>query len=265
MTPRRLGPAPLSLGRVPRLRGGFRVPPAWACAPERPLARTARTAAGGWRRHRHRSSRAGGPWRAAAERRRTLGAPRADEALLDELAERIASAPRGLVLAGRRAGRRRSRGPVFALAAAAGYPVLAEPTSQMRWAHDPPSSIVTSYSEGIARGRPEALEPELVIQVGDLPTSKPTAAPVARRDRAASRRVVIDPDGAWKKQTAGPRPWSTPIPRAVAAGLAERLKAGGGGGHGALGRGGGAWLAGMDRCRPGDPRRNVLERARGRK
>lgn len=160
--------------------------------------------------------------------------PRADEALLDELAERIASAPRGLILAGRQPDPGAAE-PVFALAAAAGYPVLAEPTSHMRWAHDPPTSIVTAYSE-IARGRPEALQPELVIQVGELPTSKPLRQWLG--DIEELRSVVIDPDGAWKEPTRRAETLLQADPATVADGLAERLKAG----AAARRSGEGAWL-----------------------
>jgi 2-succinyl-5-enolpyruvyl-6-hydroxy-3-cyclohexene-1-carboxylate synthase len=166
--------------------------------------------------------------------------PRADDALLDELAERLASAPRGLILAGRQRDPAAAE-PVFALAAAAGYPVLAEPTSQMRWAHDPPSSIVTSYSE-IARGRPEALEPELVIQVGELPTSKPLRQWLAAIE--GLRAIVIDPDGAWKEPTRRAETLVHAEPASVAGGLAERLKAG----AEARRSGEGAWLASWTRA-----------------
>ena len=82
--------------------------------------------------------------------------------------------------------------PVAALAEAAGYPLLAEPTSQMRWSHDPPSGLVSGYTE-IARGRPEALAPELIVRVGELPTSKPLRQWLESIE--GLRQIVIDPDG----------------------------------------------------------------------
>ena len=60
---------------------------------------------------------------------------RPDDALLDEVAERIAAAPRGLIVAGRQPDSELAA-PVAALADATGYPVLAEPTSQLRWGAD---------------------------------------------------------------------------------------------------------------------------------
>ena len=76
--------------------------------------------------------------------------------------------------------------PVAALADAAGYPVLAEPTSQLRWGPDAPSSLVSAY-DLIARERPRSLAPELVVRFGDMPTSKALRQWLARRSRGCAR------------------------------------------------------------------------------
>ena len=55
-----------------------------------------------------------------------------DPSLLDEIAERIASTPLGLIVAGRQPDPALAE-PVRELSEATGYPVLAEPTSQLRW------------------------------------------------------------------------------------------------------------------------------------
>ena len=57
--------------------------------------------AGRGRRHRHRPAGAGGPRRAAAERREPLGRQPRSPRLVEELCERIAGEPRGLIVAGR--------------------------------------------------------------------------------------------------------------------------------------------------------------------
>src|SRR6478736_4405648 len=59
------------------------------------------------------------------------GQPGAEEALLDEIAERLGDSPRGLIVCGRQPDERLATA-VATLAAAAGYPILAEPTSQVR-------------------------------------------------------------------------------------------------------------------------------------
>lgn len=147
-----------------------------------------------------------------------------DPALLDEIAERIASAPRGLIVAGRQPNPELAV-PVQALSEATGYPVLAEPTSQLRWGPERPSALIATY-DLIARERPRELEPELIVRFGDMPTSK------ALRQWLSSieglRQVVVDPDGDWKEPTQRAETSVRADPLALAHGIAERLKAGAG-------------------------------------
>jgi 2-succinyl-5-enolpyruvyl-6-hydroxy-3-cyclohexene-1-carboxylate synthase len=147
---------------------------------------------------------------------------RADDALLDEVAERIASTPRGLIVAGRQPDPGLA-GPIAELADAAGYPVLAEPTSQLRWGPSQPASLVSSY-DLIARERPEALAPELVLRVGEMPTSK-----ALRRWLSGSeglRQIVFDPIGDWKEPSRRAETLLRADPALLAEGLRDRLKAG---------------------------------------
>ncbi len=123
--------------------------------------------------------------------------PRADEALLDRLAERVESSPRGLIVAGRQMDPGLAE-PVSALAAAAGYPILAEPTSQLRRGPHDRSLVVSSYDH-IARDRPAPLEPQLILRVGDLPTSKPLRQWLAAIE--SLEQIVIDPIGDWREPT----------------------------------------------------------------
>src|SRR5688500_13396907 len=73
---------------------------------------------------------------------RAAGSP--EPALTDDVAGRVAQAPRGLTVAGRRPALDLGQ-PVAELAAASGYPILAEPTSQLRWGHHDRSRIVCAY------------------------------------------------------------------------------------------------------------------------
>ena len=97
----------------------------------------------------------------------------------------MAGAPRG-------ADRLRAdRGPVAdavaRLAAAAGWPVLAEPTSGVRCGPHDRSHVVAHYDVLLrAAAWAAARVPEMVLRVGDTPTSKPLRA-LARRRRAAGR------------------------------------------------------------------------------
>ncbi len=145
--------------------------------------------------------------------------PRADEALLDRLAERIESTPAGLIVAGRQ----RDPGlaePLAALAAAAGYPILAEPTSQLRRGPHDRSLVITAYDH-IARDHPERLRPQLIIRVGDLPTSKPLRQWLAAT--GGLEQVVIDPSGEWREPTRRADTILRADPIATARALSERL------------------------------------------
>lgn len=149
----------------------------------------------------------------------TPSAPRADETVLDRLAESIESAPRGLIVAGRQPDPRLA-GPIAELAAAAGYPILAEPTSQLRRGPHDRSLLVTTY-DAIVRERPQDLEPELVLRFGDLPTSKPLRQWLAAIDEL--EQIVIDPAGEWREPTRRAGMLMRSDPAGTARALTERL------------------------------------------
>jgi 2-succinyl-5-enolpyruvyl-6-hydroxy-3-cyclohexene-1-carboxylate synthase len=127
--------------------------------------------------------------------------PRAVSKPSDELigafAELVSDCRRGVILAGRQ-GDPELGGTVAALARACGYPVLPEPTSQVRCGpHD--RELVAPAYDLVFRDLPEALEPQLVIRVGDMVTSKPVRTWLG--EHPGCRQVVIDPDGAWNEPT----------------------------------------------------------------
>jgi 2-succinyl-5-enolpyruvyl-6-hydroxy-3-cyclohexene-1-carboxylate synthase len=87
--------------------------------------------------------------------------------------------------------------PVARLAAASGWPVLAEPASGLRCGHHDRSQVIAHYDvllrvDRFARGH----VPDLVLRVGDMPTSKPLRAWVAQ-----APQVVLDPHAAWHEPT----------------------------------------------------------------
>jgi 2-succinyl-5-enolpyruvyl-6-hydroxy-3-cyclohexene-1-carboxylate synthase len=140
------------------------------------------------------------------------------EALVDALAERIGAASRGLIVAGRMAPG--AAEAIVALADATGVPVLAEPTSQLRFGPHDRSSVISAY-EPIARLRPDALEPDFVLRFGEMPTCKPLRQWLSALDVP---QLVVDPDHGWNEptRTAGA------IVRADPRGLCEALVARGG-------------------------------------
>ncbi len=149
----------------------------------------------------------------------SVAVPRADEALLDRLAEQIESIPRGLIVAGRQMSPALAE-PASALAAAAGYPILAEPTSQLRRGPHDRSLVVSTYDH-IARDRPAALEPELIVRVGDLPTSKPLRQWLSAIE--GLEQIVIDPAGDWREPTRRAEVIVRADPSVTARALTERL------------------------------------------
>jgi 2-succinyl-5-enolpyruvyl-6-hydroxy-3-cyclohexene-1-carboxylate synthase len=120
-----------------------------------------------------------------------------DKGLIDEVARLITEHPCGLIIAGRQRDPALA-GPVAAFAKAAGYPILAEPTSQLR-AGGHERELVVPHYDALLREPAEDLDPEVVIRVGDMVTSK------AVREWLGSNRgctqLVIDPDGAWNEPT----------------------------------------------------------------
>jgi 2-succinyl-5-enolpyruvyl-6-hydroxy-3-cyclohexene-1-carboxylate synthase len=145
-----------------------------------------------------------------------------EPALLDELAERIGSARRGLILAGRETDPA-LREPVMRLAEAAGYPVLAEPTSQLRLGPHDRSLVISNY-DSITRVAAESLAPELVIRFGDMPTSKPLRQWIARLN---CRQLVVDPTFGWNEPSNRAEVVVRADPTALANGLSQRLTPGG--------------------------------------
>jgi 2-succinyl-5-enolpyruvyl-6-hydroxy-3-cyclohexene-1-carboxylate synthase len=145
--------------------------------------------------------------------------PRAEETLLDRLAERVEGSPRGLIIAGRQFDPGLAE-PVAELAAAAGYPVLAEPTSQLRRGPHDRSLIVTTY-DSIVRDQPAALEPEIVVRFGDLPTSKPLRQWLAAIE--GLEQIVVDPAGEWREPTRHAATLVRWEPKFTAHALSERL------------------------------------------
>jgi 2-succinyl-5-enolpyruvyl-6-hydroxy-3-cyclohexene-1-carboxylate synthase len=129
----------------------------------------------------------------------SLPGPRPDDRQIDLLAEEIDANPRGVILVGRQNRRHTGAGEAITrLAAEAGYPILAEPTSQLRRGPHDRSLVITTY-DAVVRERPEALRPDLVVRFGELPTSKPLRQWLASGE--INHQIVIDPYGDWKEPT----------------------------------------------------------------
>ncbi len=117
--------------------------------------------------------------------------------LIEALAAALAGAERPLIVAGREP-RAEVAAAAAGLAAAAGIPILAEPTSGLRIGPDAPAGAIAAY-DLILREPPSALEPDLVLRIGDMPTSKPLRAWLSRP--GAADQIVISPPGRWNEPT----------------------------------------------------------------
>ena len=134
-----------------------------------------------------------GPDLALTEVHSPAAAPRPDE--IAAIAADLAETERGLIVAGRQSDPH--LGSALAeLASATGYPILPEPTSQARCGPHDRDPVVWAY-DAIARVRPEALAPDLVVRFGDLPTSKALRQWLASLDDCA--QLVVDPHGDWNE------------------------------------------------------------------
>lgn len=130
---------------------------------------------------------------------------RLDEAELQWLLERVEAAERGVIVCGPywprggAQGAQRFAQSVSALAARLGWPVIAEPTSQLRFGAA--SGHVIAGADAMLRDArlSEALAPDLMLLLGQAPTSKSIGQWVARH--GAERAVVVDPDGIWHDPT----------------------------------------------------------------
>jgi 2-succinyl-5-enolpyruvyl-6-hydroxy-3-cyclohexene-1-carboxylate synthase len=84
---------------------------------------------------------------------------------------------------------------ITALAERTGFPLLADPTSQLRFGPQDRTAVVTAYDAIVMAGRAE-LEPDLVLRLGDMPTSK--ALRLWLRESGCDQ-IVIDPPGRWNE------------------------------------------------------------------
>jgi 2-succinyl-5-enolpyruvyl-6-hydroxy-3-cyclohexene-1-carboxylate synthase len=109
------------------------------------------------------------------------------------LRELATGAHRGVVVAGREERRTGLGVAAAAFAAAAGWPLLADPLSRARR-----GAAAIAHYDALLRDDAFAasLAPDLVLRVGDLPVSKPLRTWLAGLDGV--RQVALDPEGAWQ-------------------------------------------------------------------
>ena len=141
--------------------------------------------------------------------------------LLDEVAGHIGNAISGVIVAGRQFDPE-LREPLAHLARVSGFPILAEPTSQLRCGPHDRSHVVAAYDlllrdEHFAR----SVVPDLILRFGALPTSKPLRAWI---EASGADQIAVDPYGGWNEPSRRAAAILRADPTELAQGWAVRLE-----------------------------------------
>jgi len=152
--------------------------------------------------------------------RRTAGTPALSPADLRGLVDAL-DAARGLVVAGPADPPGLDREAFAALAAATGFPVLADPLSGLRFGgHVRTTPVVGAYDAYVDSAATAAWPaPDVVLRVGASPTSKRLRRYLAD---TGARQFVVDPAGGWREAEFRATDLVVADPSRLAARVAER-------------------------------------------
>lgn len=121
------------------------------------------------------------------------------ESGIEELGAEIEARPRGLIIVGPQTDSELA-GPLLQLARQTGYPILADPLSQLRGANTANDTLISSYDAFLRNERFIAqFEPQLILRFGTMPVSKPLLLYLQRYP--ACPQAVIDPHYGWEEPT----------------------------------------------------------------
>jgi 2-succinyl-5-enolpyruvyl-6-hydroxy-3-cyclohexene-1-carboxylate synthase len=142
--------------------------------------------------------------------------------LVERVADRLGGARRGLIVCGPTT--RRGLGPaVLRLAAATGFPLLADPLSGARFERGATTYGIGMYDLFLDHTPVwESLAPELVVRIGAAPTSASTLRFLDACPESA--HLVIDVGERWKDHLARADEYLSVDPAALCDALAERLE-----------------------------------------
>lgn len=127
------------------------------------------------------------------------GARAPDAALVSALAGQLRSTPRGLIVCGPQDDPALAE-PLSRLAAALGYPILADPLSGARCGPHERALVLDCYDAFLRNAAfVERHAPQVVLRFGAMPTSKPVLLYLQRH--AGCRQIVVDGDAGWNEPT----------------------------------------------------------------
>jgi 2-succinyl-5-enolpyruvyl-6-hydroxy-3-cyclohexene-1-carboxylate synthase len=141
--------------------------------------------------------------------------------LLDEVDGHIGNAISGVIVAGRQLDPG-LREPLAHLARVAGFPILADPTSQVRCGPHDRSHVIGAYDLLLRDERfAKSVAPDLILRFGEMPTSKPLRAWISA---GGAQQLIVDPYGGWNEPTNQAAAVLRADPAELAAGWAARLE-----------------------------------------
>lgn len=113
-----------------------------------------------------------------------------------ELATELAAAERPLIVCGAQPGDLLAN-TLAQVAQQACIPVLVDVLSEARFGHHPLDFLIASYDLILRSERArEDLEPDLIVRIGETPTSKPLRDWLSRCN---ARQLQLDPSGSWRE------------------------------------------------------------------
>ncbi|AQL41558.1 2-succinyl-5-enolpyruvyl-6-hydroxy-3-cyclohexene-1-carboxylic-acid synthase [Halorientalis sp. IM1011] len=153
---------------------------------------------------------------------RTAGRPELTDGEVDDVAAALRAADRGLLVAGPADAPDLDADAVADLAAATGFPILADPLSGLRFGDhlDRDGVTVCGGYDSYLNGAGDWPAPEVVVRLGASPTSKVLRQYL--RDYA-DRQFVVDPAGGWREAEFTATDHLVAHPSRLAAALAERI------------------------------------------
>ncbi|MCY8273160.1 2-succinyl-5-enolpyruvyl-6-hydroxy-3-cyclohexene-1-carboxylic-acid synthase [Bacillus sonorensis] len=127
------------------------------------------------------------------------GRAAADQQALESLMALIRNTEEGVIVCGELLNEDVKR-HILSLSETTGYPILADPLSNLRNGGHSKESVIDSYDSLLKDEELKGLlMPKLVIRFGPMPVSKPLFQLL--KQHPAIEQIIVDPDGGWRDPT----------------------------------------------------------------